>query len=42
MLHTAVPNWSAGDAIPLGADTTLRVVETQFEDEDLMLVVRPV
>jgi hypothetical protein len=28
MLHTAVPNWQAGDTIPLGADRMLRVIET--------------
>ena len=27
VLHTAVPNWSAGDTIPLSAERTLRVVE---------------
>ena len=26
---TAVPNWQAGDTIPLGADRMLRVVETR-------------
>ena len=26
-LHTAVPNWSPGDTIPLSADRSLRVVE---------------
>src|SRR5215218_9447748 len=25
VLHTAVPNWQAGDKIPLGADRMLRV-----------------
>jgi hypothetical protein len=38
-LHTAVPNWQAGDTIPLGADRTLRVVETRFVDDDPVLVV---
>jgi hypothetical protein len=38
-LHTAVPNWQAGDTIPLGADRMLRVIETRFEDGDLVLVV---
>jgi hypothetical protein len=43
MLHTAVPNWRAGDTIPLGADRTLRVIETRFGrvDEDPVLVVEP-
>jgi hypothetical protein len=41
VLHTAVPNWSAGDMIPLGADKTLRVVETRLADEDPVLVVKP-
>ena len=41
-LHTAVPNWSAGDTIPLGATRgTLRVIETRFTDEELVLVVEP-
>jgi hypothetical protein len=39
MLHTAVPNWQAGDTIPLGADRMLRVVETLFVDDDPVLVV---
>jgi hypothetical protein len=26
-LHTAVPNWQAGDTIPLSADKALRVIE---------------
>jgi hypothetical protein len=26
VLHTAVPNWSVGDTIPLSADRTLRVI----------------
>ena len=39
-LHTAVPNWRAGDTIPLGADRMLRVVETRFKDpDDPVLVV---
>jgi hypothetical protein len=41
VLHTAVPNWSAGDTIPLSAERALRVVETRFEDEDPVLVVEP-
>jgi hypothetical protein len=40
--HTVVPNWQAGDTIPLGADRTLRVIETRFEDEELVVVVEPV
>ena len=40
-LHTAVPNWQAGETIPLGADRMLRVVETRFEDDDSVLVVEP-
>jgi hypothetical protein len=27
VLHTAVPNWQAGDTIPLGADRMVRVIE---------------
>ena len=38
-LHTAVPNWSAGDTIPLGADRMLRVVETRFVDDEPVPVV---
>jgi hypothetical protein len=41
VLHTAVPNWQAGDTIPLGADRILRVVETRFVDDDPVLVVEP-
>jgi hypothetical protein len=29
VLHTAVPNWSPGDTIPLSADRSLRVIETR-------------
>ena len=40
-LHTAVPNWQAGDTIPLGAARMLRVVETRFDDpDDPVLVVQ--
>jgi hypothetical protein len=39
--HTAVPTWHAGDTIPLGAGRTLRVIETRFADEELVLVVEP-
>jgi hypothetical protein len=38
-LHTAVPNWSAGDTFPLDADRTLRVVETRFAGDEPVLVV---
>jgi hypothetical protein len=44
VLQTAVPNWSAGDTIPLSAERALRVVEVrpgQEPDEDVRLVVRP-
>lgn len=43
VLHTAVPNWSAGDTIPLGAERTLRVVEVRSStaDENPVLVVEP-
>jgi hypothetical protein len=43
VLHTAVPNWSPGDTIPLGAARrALRVVETRTEDDgELVLVVEP-
>jgi hypothetical protein len=31
VLHTAVPDWSVGDTIPLGANRpSLRVIETRF------------
>ena len=39
VFHTAVPNWQAGDTIPFGAERMLRVVETRFGDDDLVLVV---
>jgi hypothetical protein len=29
-LDTAVPNWSAGDVIPLGRDRILRVIDTRL------------
>lgn len=41
VLHTAVPTWRVGDTIPLGADRTLRVIETRFADDEPVLVVRP-
>jgi hypothetical protein len=39
VLHTAVPTWRAGETIPLGAGRALRVIETRFADEELVLVV---
>jgi hypothetical protein len=33
-LQTAVPNWQAGDTIPLGADKMLRVVAIRDDDAD--------
>lgn len=43
VLHTAVPNWIAGDTIPLSAERTLRVVEIRASaaDENPVLVVEP-
>jgi hypothetical protein len=41
VLHTAVPNWGAGDTITLGRDNALRVIETRFTEEDSVLVVEP-
>ena len=41
VLQTAVPTWHAGDTIPLGADRSLRVIETRFAGEDPVLVVEP-
>ena len=32
--RSAVPNWAAGDMIPLGANKTLRVVEVRDDDAD--------
>jgi hypothetical protein len=43
-LHTAVPNWSPGDTIPLGRDKTLFVIEVRTGrsvDDNPVLVVRP-
>ena len=37
--QAAVPNWSAGDTIPLGRGKTLRVITTRLVDEDLVSVV---
>jgi hypothetical protein len=44
VLHTAVPNWSAGDTIPLSAERVLRVVEVRSStaDENPVLVVEPI
>jgi hypothetical protein len=33
-LKTAVPNWSAGDTIPLGRDRMLRVVDVRPANGD--------
>jgi hypothetical protein len=44
VLHTAVPNWSAGDTIPLGRDKTLLVIEIRpgsSADDNPVLVVEP-
>jgi hypothetical protein len=44
-LKTAVPNWRAGDTIPLGRDKTLRVAEvrpTASDDDNPVLVVEDV
>jgi hypothetical protein len=43
VLHTAVPNWSARDTIPLGRDRVLRVLEVRSvrKDENPVLVVEP-
>ena len=41
VLQTVVPTWDVGDTIPLGADRMLRVIETRFLDEKLVLVVEP-
>jgi hypothetical protein len=41
-LKSAVPNWKAGDSIPLGSGRTLRVVEVRpglEPDSELILVV---
>jgi hypothetical protein len=43
VLQTAVPNWRAGDTIPLSAERALRVVEVRSSsgDENPVLVVEP-
>jgi hypothetical protein len=33
-LTSAVPNWSSGDTIPLGAGRTLRVVDIRDDDAE--------
>jgi hypothetical protein len=41
-LETAIPTWRAGDTIPLGRDSMLRVIDTRpgrEPDEDPVLVV---
>jgi hypothetical protein len=38
-LHTAVPNWQAGDTIPLGRDKTLRVIDVRDDSDGAVLVV---
>ncbi len=43
-LRTAVPNWGAGDTIPLGRGRSLRVTEVRLaraEGEEPVLVVEP-
>jgi hypothetical protein len=42
--RTAVPNWRAGDTIPIGRDRTLRVVGivARAEDEPPVLIVEDV
>jgi hypothetical protein len=44
VLHTAVPNWSAGDTIALSANRMLRVIEARLgeADEGSVLVVESV
>ena len=43
VLHTAVPDWSVGDTIPLSAERAFRVVEIRSStaDENPVLVVEP-
>jgi hypothetical protein len=44
VLKTAVPNWQAGDTIPLSADRSLRVIEVRpgsHADDNPALVVEP-
>lgn len=37
--RAAVPDWKPGHTIALGNQRTLRVVETRFVDDELVLVV---
>ena len=44
-LDVAVPNWSAGDTIPLGRDKTIRVIDVlpaKGDDDEPVLVVKQV
>jgi hypothetical protein len=44
-LHAAVPNWQAGDTIPLGRDKMLRVIDVRpatGDADDPVLVVEAV
>jgi hypothetical protein len=44
-LASAVPNWKAGDVIPLGGEKALRVLEIRPSDDpigDPILVVEPI
>lgn len=42
VLHTAGPNWEAGDTISFGVDRTLRVIEvvpgTDLDEEAVLVV----
>jgi hypothetical protein len=38
-LHTPVPNWRAGDTIPLGRGSALRVIEVRDDSDGAVLVV---
>lgn len=38
-LHTAVPNWTSGDTIPLGRDRALRVAEIRLDPDDESVLV---
>jgi hypothetical protein len=43
-LASAVPNWKAGDVIPLGGGKALRVVAVLFSEDpsaDAILIVEP-
>jgi hypothetical protein len=39
VLRTAVPDWHAGDTIPLGRGVVLQVIETRLVDDAPVLVV---